>query len=370
MRIGLLIPHIYSSRIYQERIFAPLSIGVRFADTLVEKGHQVFFYTSRDVQTKATVIPGDYVLSDTDPIYYQIRYRDPEERKWTATEIRKRDFEFDLTLKAYKDAKQGKLDIIHSFHDFGAHYFDDLTGFPTVYTLHDPLPQDQNTIEYRRFSKFAHHNYISISNAQRKSILSLNFIATIYHGLALGEYEFNAKPKDYLIYFGRIIQDKGVDLAIQAALQTGLSLLIASSKNAGNNASDYMTQKVLPFIDGNKIKMVGYLEREAKSDFIKNAKAFVFPVQWEEPFGLTVIEAMACGTPVIAFRRGSMPELIIDGKTGIVVDPILGQKGIEQGINNIASLNREACRKQVEENFTLSIMADKYIDAYKKVITV
>jgi UDP:flavonoid glycosyltransferase YjiC (YdhE family) len=185
MRIGLLLPSIFGANRYLKgRIFAPLSPAVALADKLVEKGHEVFFYGSRDVQTKAQIVPGDWELTDSDPFYFLFRNRDPQEQKYSTMEIIKRDFEYDLTMRAYDDAvNKKKLDIIHSYHDFGAHYFNELTHFPTVYTLHDPLPQVKDTIEYHRLSKFPNHNYVSISDSQRKGIVNLNFAGTVYHGL-------------------------------------------------------------------------------------------------------------------------------------------------------------------------------------------
>lgn len=180
MKIGILLPSILTSKKYlRKRIFAPHYFVNDLSNAIVKKGHKVFLYTSKDVNTKAHVIGGDTYLTNTAPLYYQMRNREKKDRDITTTEIIKRDFEYHLTMKAYKAALDGKLDIIHA-HDFGAHYFNEVTNFPTVYTLHDPLPIPKNTIEYRRLSKFKHHNYVSISNAQRKGCLKLNFVKTIY----------------------------------------------------------------------------------------------------------------------------------------------------------------------------------------------
>ena len=146
MRIGLLIPHIYTSSVFKDRIFAPLTLGVELANGLVKNGHEVLLYASKDVKTDAKVIPGDSRLSDEYLYYYQFRNRGEHDKEIVGVEARKRDFENDLTLKAYQHAKEGKIDIVHSFHDFLAHYFNDLTYFPTVYTLHDPLPQEKDLI--------------------------------------------------------------------------------------------------------------------------------------------------------------------------------------------------------------------------------
>ncbi|MDH7476359.1 MAG: glycosyltransferase [Microgenomates group bacterium] len=388
MRIGFLLPSIYASNRYSEgRIFAPKDIAVTLVNRLVEKGHQVLFYTSSDVVSNATVIGGDERLTNTDPFYFQFRYRDLAEQKYATFEIIKRDFEYDLTIKAYQDALSGKLDIIQSFHDFGAHYFNELTKFPTVYVLHDPLPQDENTIEYLRLSKFTHHDYISISDSQRKGVVKLNFIKTIHHGLKIDEFAYSENADNYLIHFGRILEDKGSDLAVKVALETGNTLRIATSNIRANRSAKFYDQTIAPFIDGKKIILEGYYTGEAKSNYIKKAKAFLFPLKWEEPFGLVMIESMACGTPVVAFARGSVPEVIKDGETGFIVnfsetdirgDWIVKKTGFEglcEAVERIYSMPEEqyrqmrrACRAHVEKNFTVERMADEYEKVYQQII--
>ncbi|MEK7065536.1 MAG: glycosyltransferase, partial [Patescibacteria group bacterium] len=322
MKIGILLPSIYASKRYGEgRIFAPLPLAVSLADSLIDRGHTVLFYSAAEVQTKASLIGGDSELVTHKPYYYQFRYREPEEQKYAAFEILKRDFEYDLTMRAYRDAQDGKLDILHSYHDFGAHYFNELTKFPTVYTVHDPMPQTNTTLEYFRYHRFRHHNYISISNAQRRGVIDMNFVATIYHGIALDSYEFDAEGGSHVIYFGRVMEDKGTDIALSVAKASGLPLHIATSAIRGNISQKFYDTKIAPHIDGSSVVLSGYFEGKEKSDFIKKARAFLLPLRWDEPFGLVMIEAMAAGTPVIAYNRGSAAEIIEDGVTGFIVDP-------------------------------------------------
>lgn len=378
------MPSIYGANRYLKgRIFAPLTSAVALADKLVEKGHSVFFYGSRDIQTKAEVISGDWKLTDSDPFYYLFRYRDPQEQKYSTLEIIKRDFEYDLIMQAYDDAvNKKKLDIIHAYHDFGAHYFNELTGFPTIYTLHDPLPQTTDTIEYHRFSKFKHHSYVSISNSQRKGAIDFNFAGTVYHGLNISEYVYGKGEGGYLIHFGRILEDKGTHFAIDVAKQVGIPLHIASSLVRANISQSYYGEKIKPQIDGKRVLEVGFLEEKEKSDYIRNALAFVFPLQWEEPFGLVMIEAMACGTPVIAYNRGSVSEIVRDGLTGFIVDPVdedrpgkggwiiqkQGIEGLVEAVKRIDEIDRKACRKHVEDNFTVEKMVEGYEKVYKKIL--
>ena len=384
MKIGILVPSIYATRKYGEgRIFAPLPLAVGLADGLVTLGHDVVFYSDSSVRTKARLISGDSDLVDHDPYYYQFRYREAAEQKFAAFEILKRDYEYDLTLKAYKDARDGTLDIIHSYHDFGAHYFHELTKFPTVYTIHDPLPQASTTLEYFRYHRFSHHNYISISDSQRQSILSMNFVATIYHGLDTGDYEVDLHPDNHLIYFGRVMEDKGADIAIEVAKIVGIPLHVATSSIRGNQSQEFYDTKITPHIDGTSVVLSGYLAGKEKSDFIKKGKAFILPLRWEEPFGMVMIEAMACGTPVVAYNRGSAAEIVKDGITGFIVDPdekgewrnkgswVIKKTGIEglvEAVKRICEIDRDACRKRVEEYFTLSRMVKDHETAYKKIL--
>lgn len=386
MRIGILLPSIYASKKYGEgRIFAPLSLAVGLADTLIMRGHTVTFYSDSAVLTKANLVSGDHDLVAHDPYYYQFRYREAAEQKFAAFEILKRDYEYDLNLRAYKDAAEGKLDIIHSYHDFGAHYFNELTKFPTVYTLHDPLPQTSTTLEYFRYHRFSHHNYISISDAQRRSVVSMNFVATIYHGLALDDYEVDLYPDNHLVYFGRVMEDKGADIAIEVAKTVGVPIHIATSSIRGNQSQVFYDTKIAPHINGSTVALSGYLVGQKKSDFIKKGKAFILPLRWEEPFGLVMIESMACGTPVIAYNRGSAAEIVEDGVTGFIIDPDekgnwrnkgrwiikkTGINGLIEAVKRIGEIDRLACRKRVEDHFTLSRMVTDHEAVYKKILGV
>ncbi len=384
MRIGILLPTIFTSKRYGAgRIFAPGDLAFALADGLVAKGHTVKLYTSKDIVSKAQVVAGDANLTDRELSYYQFRYRDEAEKKYTTAEIVKRDFEYGLTLKAYEDAKKGELDIIHSFHDFGAHYFNELTGFPTIYTLHDPLPQADDTIEFHRFSRFANHNYVSISNSQRRGAVALHFVGTVYHGLDLSAYEFQPKPADHLIHFGRVMADKGTDVAIEAAQKADVLLIIATSDIRANRSQEFFDKHVTPFVDDKTVKLVGFMEGKEKSAYIGSGKAFLFPLAWEEPFGMVMIEAMACGTPVIAYNRGSVSELVRDGVTGFIVDPdgvarpssgnwIIKEQGVAglvAAIARIGEIDRHACRKHVEEYFTVGRMVSDYEKMYQAVLT-
>jgi len=231
------------------------------------------------------------------------------------------------------------------------------------------LPQTDNTIEFLRFDKFKHHNYVSISNSQRKGIVELNFLDTVYHGLKIENYEFNPSPQNNFIYFGRLIEDKGADLAIQTSRELGIPIKIATAKSSSNTDLNFFEEKIKPHIDGQKVISAGFLSGKEKSDFIGSARAYILPLRWEEPFGLTIIESMACGTPVVAFARGSVPELVKDGVTGFVVNPDEGVEGLKKALVKIDQINRNECRKWVEDKFSVKKMVENYENLYNKVVT-
>jgi len=383
MRIGILLPTVLaSSRFGKDRIFAPGDLAIKLADRLVEKGHSVYLYTSQDIKTKATIVAGDANLTDRDLSYFQFRNRDEAEQRYSSAEIIKRDFEYGLTLQAYQDALDDKLDIIHSYHDFGAHYFNELTMVPTVYTLHDPVPQSEDTIEYHRFKRFQDHLYVSISDSQRRGVLPLNFISTVYHGIDLSAYDFSPNPSESLIHFGRIMEDKGSDIAIQVAKTVGMPLMLATSMVRANRSQSFFDEKIAPFVDGTMVQAVGFLQAKEKSAYIGQGKAFLFPLQWEEPFGMVMIESMACGTPVIAYNRGSVSEIVQDGVTGFIVDPdggdrpnkgnwVIKKQGVEglvEAIKRIGEIDRSACKKLVEEKFTVDTMTRGYEQVYESIL--
>ncbi len=366
---------------YKDMIFAPRELSVLLADGLVEKGHEVFFFTAPGTKTKAAVIEGDDKLIRESYIEEKIRGQNSERFKWASFYNLKRNYELDLTEKCYKMALKGNLDIVHSYHDTLAHFFDELTNFPTVYTLHDPLPTVQRSLAYWLFSKYQNHNYISISNAFRKhSHLQLGFIDTVYHGLNHKLYQFSDKPGSYLAFAGRMVKEKGLDEAIAVSEKTKIALKVATSTMLENQNTFYYNERIKPILDSSLISFVGFMNPQLKSEFFKNAQCLLFPIKWEEPFGMVMIEAMACGTPVVAYNRGSVSEIVRDGKTGFIVNDegyqgldswIIKKQGIQgliEAVQRIGEIDRAACRKHIEENFTIEKMVKGYEEAYKKIL--
>jgi len=250
--------------------------------------------------------------------------------------------------------KAGNFDIIHNHFDFLPLTYSGLIKTPVVTTIHG-FSSPKIIPVYQKYNKSSH--YVSISNSDRSPLLT--YAATIYNGLRVSDFEFQSRPEDYLLYFGRIHHDKGTAEAIEIATRSKKKLLIAGIIQNVN----YFEQKVKPFLS-DQIVYVGEAGPEKRNELMKNALALLHPINFDEPFGMSVAEAMLCGTPVIAFNRGSMSELIIHGKTGFLVDTT--DQAIEV-VSDLAKINRLECRNWSEEQFSQERMVDEYVKLYERV---
>ncbi len=213
--------------------------------------------------------------------------------------------------------------------------------------------------ELAELFKVFNTNIITISNAQRKEYPGLNYLATVYNGVDIDKFSFSSSAKDYLLMMGTIGRHKNQGAAIQAAKKLGMKLILAGKIRD----KDYF-EELKKDIDQKQIKWLGEIGFEEKVKLYKEAKAFLFPIQWEEPFGLVLIEAMSCGTPVVAFNHGAISEVVRDGLTGYVVE---NTSQMIDAVRKIDSINRQNCRKIVEENFTIGRMIDGYEQALKSI---
>ena len=249
--------------------------------------------------------------------------------------------------------KAGNFDIIHNHFDFLPLTYSGLIKTPVVTTIHG-FSSPKIIPVYQKYNKSSH--YVSISNSDRSPLLT--YAATIYNGLRVSDFEFQSTPEDYLLYFGRIHHDKGTAEAIEIATRSKKKLLIAGIIQNVN----YFEQKVKPFLS-DQIVYVGEAGPEKRNELMKNALALLHPINFDEPFGMSVAEAMLCGTPVIAFNRGSMSELIIHGKTGFLVDTT--DQAIEV-VSDLAKINRLECRNWSEEQFSQERMVNEYVKLYER----
>ncbi|HCM82021.1 TPA: glycosyl transferase [Patescibacteria group bacterium] len=251
------------------------------------------------------------------------------------------------------------FDIIHNHNGWRFLSVSSCVRRPIVTTLHGPMDQVYQQVVFSSSPDFA---FISISDNQRVAYPTLQYVQTVYNGIDVSKFPFSEKAGGYLCLLGRFSPEKGVKEAIKIARMTGMPLKIAAKIDFVDRQ---FYESVKPEIDGRQIQFVGEISFEEKTDLLKNAYALLAPIQWEEPFGLNVIESMACGTPVVGTKRGSFPELIEQGKTGF-----LGTTAEELAsfVSHIPMIKRLDCRKAVEERFTSTIMAEGYLQAYQRVL--
>ena len=321
---------------------APEMVVSLITEELVKRGHQVTLFASGDSKTKAAL---ESILNVATSSTEQFKDH--------------RDYEEVLISKAYQMAAEGQFDLLHSHFDTRTAPFAPLVDVPTISTLHSPLEGKVNTIlQYFKKTQY----YVSISDAQRKPLADLNYTATIHHGIDITHMPFSKEKEDYLLFSGRLIPAKGVAEAIKVAKRTKNRLIILGSVDL---QSPYWLNNIKPEIDNQQIIYKGFVTREDLFQYYAKAKAFVFPVQWEEPFGLVTIEAMATGTPTIAFARGSLPEIIDQGKTGFLCHTV---EDMEEAVKKIGQINPLDCRKKVEDFFTVEKMVDKYEQSYYNIL--
>lgn len=370
LSIGILLPSIYfSAKRFPNRIFAPRDLALALADGLALRGHRVAIFGSPECPTRATVVAGaEELLYEKLTRQKSSAFSEPQ-KSTTTLAATKDEFERGITLEAYRWAGKGKLDIIHAWHDSLAHYFDELSDVPTVYTLHDPLPP-KGTIEYHRLARFKRHNFVSISKNQRRGGLGLNWVGTVLHGTNSATAPFQENTKNYLAFLGRYARAKGIETAVRVAQKAGCPLIAAG--RGANEAGDEYAQTLQTLFKKNGVRNRGMLNGRAKYTFIANAKALLFPIQWDEPFGMVMIEAMATGTPVVAFNRGSVPEVIKNGETGFIVNTeremVAAVKKIYAMPDKEYRAMRRACQLHVEKNFSLERMVDDYEALYYSIV--
>lgn len=252
--------------------------------------------------------------------------------------------------------KAGEFDLIHNNFDFLPLTYSGLIKTPVITTIHGFSSQRIIPV-YKKYNATSH--YVSISNADRSP--ELTYLGTVYNGLDSKDFTFNADAEDYLLYFGRIHHDKGTAEAIEIAKKSGRKLLIAGIIQDAN----YYRERVEPFIDNEQIVYVGHAGPEKRQELLSKASALLHPINFNEPFGMSVAESMLCGTPVIAFNKGSMPELIKHEQTGFLVNTV--DEAVNT-INLLPTINRQACRDWAIAQFSSEKMVDDYYALYQKIL--
>ncbi len=249
-----------------------------------------------------------------------------------------------------------EFDLIHNHFDFLPLSYSGLVQTPVVTTIHG-FSSERILPVYQKYNDSTH--YVSISNADRHP--SLDYAATVYHGIDLTQFTLNETPDDYLLYFGRIHPDKGTAEAIEVARRLHVRLILAGIVQD----EDYFAREVAPYLEDGKIEFVGSVGPTQRDQLLGGARALLHLINFNEPFGLSMVEAMACGTPVIATPRGSIPEVVEHGVTGFVVEDVA--EAIE-ALSKVDSLNRREIRQQAENRFSREQMVRAYVDVYREIL--
>lgn len=355
-------------------IYAPIWLNYYIIEGLVKRGHDVWVFAPSDSKIKAKLI-SDGLISlvrnkKLKPYYQQVTEIRKEELRLKMCERRGVIINYDYLLlsKLCKAALTEKFDIVYVAN--APRFLPFLAICPTtaILTLHSPLSNFRKFFfkEYKK--RYPHIHFTALSKSHAKPEPKL-FSAIVNNGIEVKNFKFNKNPDDSLLIVGRIAKEKGISTAIKIAKKTKNKLVIVGRKTE----DEYWHKKVKPHIGGN-IKFAGLVPYNEMPKFYRNAKALLFPIEWQEPFGLVMIEAMACGTPVIAFKCASVPEVIKDKVTGFICKPN-DLNSMARAVKKIYQMPeaeyrkmRYNCRKHVEENFTIEKMVDGYEKVYYDIL--
>jgi glycosyltransferase involved in cell wall biosynthesis len=311
-------------------------------EALVEMGHDVTLFASGDSETSAKL----------EPVWPRALRLDPDIRDWVSTYA---------ILMEYVRQRSDQFDVLHFHVDYWPNSLFSRQPVPFVTTLHGRLDLAEFAAVYRMFPNAP---LVSISNNQRSPVPDLGWVDTVYHGMP--QYLLTPQPvenHDYFAFLGRISPEKGIERAIRIAQACGVTLKVAAKVDKADE--EYFKREVEPLLSTGGVEFIGEINDAQKPAFLSGAKALMFAIDWPEPFGLVMIEAMACGCPVIAFRRGSVPEVMDDGITGFIVD------NVEEAIaacGRLHELDRTKVRAQFDRRFTSHRMAADYVTVYEKLI--
>lgn len=311
-------------------------------EELVKRGHDVTLFATGDSKTSAklsSVYPRALREAKIKDVHGLI--------EWTLLHLG----------SAYK--KQESFDIIHDHNTIFSMPLAHFAKTPTVITIHGPIRPSNK----RLFQTLQNPYFVSVSNSQIENEHNLKIAATIYNGLNMSRYPFKLKDKGYLLFVGRISMEKGVHHAIDVAQDLNLPLVIAAKLD--KNDMQYFNEYIEPRLYSDQVMWIGEVDEKQRNELMSSAICLLNPLVWKEPFGLTMIEAMACGSPVIAFDSGSVREIIVDKKTGYIVDDV---EEMIYAVAKINKINRLDCRTHALKNFNAKLMTDKYEKLYYEIL--
>lgn len=322
-------------------------------DRLTKRGHEVFLFADAESTVNCNLIPilekGLWERETQESIPY---------------------YAYEMSVVA-KKIKELKLDILHDHLGPVSLSLYGQSDAPLVHTLHVPFGNNDRVWAYKKLNS----NLVSISLNQRNFAPDLNYVANIYNGIDVENYPYNLDPENYFLWTGELSPRKGILEVIEIAEMAKIKLILAGRIPPPRQKGDFefFEKNIKHRLNKGNVIYTGEKSAQELKEFYKNAFAFLFPLQWEEPFGLTMVEAMACGTPVIAYDRGSVSEVVKDGVTGYVVDPLdkdgkTNLQGFAEALKNIGNIKRKECRKWVEDNFSVDRMVSDYEKCYYKIL--
>ncbi|MEO6761143.1 MAG: glycosyltransferase family 4 protein [Candidatus Saccharimonadales bacterium] len=358
MKIAMMVRGYMTAPKPADIIYAPIDLAVIIARGLASRGHEVTFFAPTGSSIDGVTIRS---LDIRPLVNNQTEFSKLVHNIDWLTHYVPQLWDVKLATAMFDCAELGEYDLLYFHHPeialpLAVKHLD----VPVAYTLNDPLDG-----WYRQAFEMFHspnQHLISISNNQRRGAPDLPFAQTVYNGVDTKLWEFSEEHEDYLIIAGRIVPEKGFREAIKIAQQTNHRLLIIGPTYEDHQ--NYFDDYIKPYLN-DKILYLGSMDQAQLAKYYQKAKAFLMPVQWEEPFGQTMVEAMSCGTPVIALRRGSVPEIIVDGKTGFIRDSI---SEMAEAVGQIDSIKRRDCRKHVEQHFSAETMVDGYEKTFKDIL--
>lgn len=339
--------------------YSPTTVAMAIAEGLAAKGHSITFFGPEGTRLEGVAVETCNVrpLAKTQQQLYELVAVTDLFQDYIPSL-----YDQYMVKTMFERAAAGEFDILVFHHPESAMGFAQLyPNVPVLYVTHDYLDEKRRHVIEMHHSINQH--FVSISDSQRRDAPDLPYTATVYNGIDTDVFSFHNTAEDYLMFVGRIVPEKGLKEAVQVAIKTDRRLIIVGQVSPVTQW--YFDEHVKPYLS-DKILYLGLIDKEQLARYYQKAAALLVPIRWEEPFGLTMAEAMSCGTPVIAFRRGSVPEVVKDGKTGFIVENTAEMIG---AIENIGKINRQDCRTHVEKNFTKTRMVNNYEKVLLNLIT-
>lgn len=343
MKIALLAP--LWKKVPPEKYGGSELVVANLAKGLTELGHEVTTFACAGSKVSGKLVP---VISR--PMYDLVGGFD-----WNGI----KQYEFLSFFELGKRIKD--FDVVHNHMGFHPIALAPLLPMPFVTTLHSSLPPDFPYLA----EAFHKYPFISTSEAQRKLAPELNYVGTVYHGIDVKTFSPRLDGKgNGFVFMGTLSENKGIDIAVRSAHKLGVKLTIAGEVRESDRK--FLDKEVFPFVDGERIKFIGEVGHEEKNRLFSEADAVLFPSRWNEAFGLVLVEALACGTPVIALDNGAVSEILRDGETGFIVK---NEEAFTQAMKKVKEIYRKICRTEAESRFDISIMAANYAKIYESLMT-